>query len=556
MSLRLGQGGVPPLDPQRVEEYRAAGYWTGRTLVDEFQDAVAERSPHDVAIVQGSTRVSWGDLDQQVAAAATSLIDLGVKKGDVVSVQLPNWPEFVVLNFAVAKIGAVLNSLHASFRRAELDYIMSRARPKVYVFPRSLGDFDFLPLARALKHSIPDLDHLVVTRGGHEADTLAFDQLIAASPADVSHSAPAGDDLGFLVFTSGTEAMPKGVLYTHDILTFAVRSVLEVLKVDPDDTIFMPSPLASTTGVFNGMDMMAMLRTKLVLLERWNPDEAAHLIEAERCAFTFIAATFLHDLTYLEGISDRDLSSFRLFACGGAPIPVKLARDAESILGCRVLRAYGASEQTFVVLNRPEDKSDKAYTTDGVPLPGREVRIIDANGKQVAPGDTGEIICRGPNLAIGYFDAPDLHAAAFDDDGFYHSSDLGVMDEEGYLTIVGRKKEMIIRGGMNISPLEIEFELSQCPKVSEVAVVGYPDPRLGERACAFVVPTSLGAPTLNELLEFLLKQGMAKYKLPERLEIVTDLPRSPVGKIRKVELSKQLREEPTLGNQTDQTGAG
>jgi cyclohexanecarboxylate-CoA ligase len=537
--LRLGEGGVPALDPARAASFRAGGYWRGQTLDDVFRAAVSARAPGDVAVVQAEHRITWGELDRQVSAVAAGLAGLGVGTGDVVSVQLPNWPEFVVLNFAVARVGAVLNSLPATFRRRELEYILSRARPKVYVIPRQVGDRDFLPMAEALRESIPELEHIVVVRGD-PGRAIAFDRLVQTPPADLARLAPAGDDLGFLVFTSGTEAMPKGVLYTHDILEFSVRSVVDALGVGTGDVIFMPSPLASTTGVLNGMDMLAMLQTKLVLLERWDPEAAADLIERERCAFTFIAATFLHDLTYLDGIAERDLSSFRLFACGGSPIPVKLARDAEKVLGCRVLRAYGASEQTFVVINRPADRSERAYLTDGLALPGREIRILDSSGQPVPAGETGEITCRGPNVAVGYFDAPDLNARSFDHEGFYHSSDLGVLDADGYLTVVGRKKELIIRGGMNISPMEIETQLAEHPGVSEVAVVGYPDSRLGERACAFVVPSPGSTPALPDLAEFLLAGGMAKYKLPERLEIVPALPRTPVGKVHKASLAALL----------------
>jgi non-ribosomal peptide synthetase component E (peptide arylation enzyme) len=530
---------VPGLDPARAAKYRAEGHWRGETLDDVFRAAVAARSPGDIAVVQGDNRLTWGELAGQVSAVAAGLAELGVGTGDVVSVQLPNWPEFVVLNFAAARVGAVLNSLPATFRHQELEYILSRARPKVYVVPRQVGDVDFLARARTLQESIPELDHIVVVRGD-PGGAVGFDRLLEATPTDLSDLAPGGDNLGFLVFTSGTEARPKGVLYTHNILNFSVRSVVQALGVGPDDVIFMPSPLASTTGVLNGMDMLAMLQTKLVLLERWNPMTAADLIEQERCAFTFIAATFLHDLTYLDGIARRDMSSFRLFACGGSPIPVKLAKDAERILGCRVLRAYGASEQTFVVINRPGDRSQRAYTTEGPALPAREIRILDSAGRPLPPGQTGEIACRGPNVAVGYFGAPELNARSFDRDGFYHSGDLGVLDGDGYLTVVGRKKEMIIRGGMNISPLEIETQLAEHPGVSEAAVVGYPDGRLGERACAFVVPSPGAMPSLAELSEFLLACGMAKYKLPERLEIVDALPRTPVGKVHKPTLSARF----------------
>jgi non-ribosomal peptide synthetase component E (peptide arylation enzyme) len=206
-----------------------------------------------------------------------------------------------------------------------------------------------------------------------------------------------------------------------------------------------------------------------------------------------------------------------------------------------VLRAYGSSESTFVVLNRPDDRSERAYLTDGRPLPAREVRIAGNDGEPVPPGTPGEILVRGPNLSVGYFDAPELNAAAFDAEGFYHSGDVGAMDEDGYLTVLGRKKEIIIRGGMNISPLEVEVALSEHPMVSEASVVGYPDERLGERACAFVVPDS-ERPTLDDLTGFLRERGLASYKLPERLVVVDALPRTAVGKVRKIELVRHLSE--------------
>jgi cyclohexanecarboxylate-CoA ligase len=537
MALKLGGDGVPGHRPGTRERYRAAGWWSGRTLDDEFRAAVERAHPDETAIVHASGRMSWGELDRQVAGAATWLVEHGVGRGDVVSVQLPNWPEFVVLNFAIARAGAVLNSLMPSFRQRELRHVLGRARPRVLVVPEHWGSFGYGPMATELAAEV-GIPHVVRARAdsGPTVDTL-----VATPPADLTTRRPDGDDVGFLVFTSGTEAMPKGVIYTHDILTFAVRSTIETLGVGPDDAIFMPSPLASTTGVLNGMDMMAMLPAKLVLLERWDPAAAADLIERERCAFTFVAATFLHDLTYLPGIAERDLDAFRLFACGGAPIPTKLCHDAERNLGCRVLRAYGSSESTFVVLNRPDDRSERAYLTDGRPLPAREVRIAGDDGEPAPPGTPGEILVRGPNLSVGYFDAPELNAAAFDAEGFYHSGDVGAMDEDGYLTVLGRKKEIIIRGGMNISPLEVEVALSEHPMVSEASVVGYPDERLGERACAFVVPDS-ERPTLDDLTGFLRERGLASYKLPERLVVVDALPRTAVGKVRKIELVRHLSE--------------
>jgi acyl-CoA synthetase (AMP-forming)/AMP-acid ligase II len=326
-------------------------------------------------------------------------------------------------------------------------------------------------------------------------------------------------------------------MHTEQTAGFSARAAWAALGMTPADIVWMPSPIGHSTGLNYGVRIALTFGLPLVLQDRWNAAEAAHLIERFRCTYTVAATTFLADLAEQGRQGGADLSSLRLFSSGGAPIPAALVEEAES-LGMTVLRLYGSTEVLVATWNRPDSPRALRLATDGRPLDHVDVEVRDDAGRSVV-GEPGEIFVRGPNTSVGFFADPERTSATFDPAGWVRSGDLGVLDEHGHLTIVGRRKEIIIRGGMNIAPREIEDLIRAMPAVAVVAVVGLPDSRLGEITCACVVPRREPV-TLEAVVDHLRAQGVAAYKLPQRLVTVDALPTTSTGKVRKFELVEAI----------------
>ncbi len=318
-------------------------------------------------------------------------------------------------------------------------------------------------------------------------------------------------------------------MHTEHTTNCNVRSAYAVNELGPADVVWAPSPIGHSTGLNFGVRLALYHGLKLVLQERWDADRAVELIERERCSYTLAATTFLTDLIAAAATrSDRDVSSLTRFGCGGAPVPPEIVR-AGAAAGINVLRIYGLTEALVVTWNRAASPLAKRMHADGLALPEVDVDIRD-----------GEVLVRGPNVCVGLFDDPDRERAIFTDDGWLRTGDAGVLDDEGYLTIVGRKKEIIIRGGLNIAPREIEDLCCEMAGVRAAAVVGIPDDRLGEIMCACIV-TEGGEPvTLDAVVEFFRARDLATYKLPQMLRVVAELPMTPSGKVRKQELRRSI----------------
>ena len=344
------------------------------------------------------------------------------------------------------------------------------------------------------------------------------------------------------MFTSGTTADPKGVLHTHNTLDYENRSIIEVYGLGPDDVVFMPSPVTHITGLLYGLQLPAMLGTRVVLQDVWDPAAALRLIEAERCSFTVAATPFLHGLVHHPDLASFDVSSLRVFACGGADVPPALIRQAGEWLGGMATRVYGSTEFPTLSTSPPHAPQDKRTDTDGRVIGAAEYRIVDDADVDLPVGEVGELLARGPELFPRYLRDSD-NDGAVTPDGWFHTGDLAVADAAGYVSIRGRKKDIVLRGGENISVTEVENLLFEHPAVREVAIVAMPDPVLTERACAFIVPESGPVPTLQDLAQFLLSKQLAKQKLPERLEIVAELPKTQSGKVQKFRLRELIRDK-------------
>jgi cyclohexanecarboxylate-CoA ligase len=533
------QTGIPV---GRRDRARLAGHWQDR-LVDAYVASAAAMRPEAVAVVDGVATLTYQNLERSVRAASASLAALGVGRGEVVSWQLPNWHEAVILHHAVLRLGAVSNPIVPIYRHREVGYILRQAESQVVVVPGDFRGFDYPAMIADLRPGLPSLRHVVTVRPAGQA-ALRFGELLQGDPG-FAGTAVGADDPMLLMFTSGTTAHPKGVVHTHNTLDYECRSIIEVYGLGPDDVVFMPSPVTHITGLLYGLLMPAMLRTRVVLQDVWDATAALRLIEQQRCSFTMAATPFLHGLVHHPDLPSFDVTSMRVFACGGADVPPALIRQAGERLGTSATRVYGSTEFPTLSTSPPDAPLDKRAGTDGRAIGAAEYRIVDDAGAGLRVGQTGELLVRGPELFPGYLAAAD-NDGAFTPDGWFRTGDLAVADRDGYVSIRGRKKDIILRGGENISATEVESLLFEHPAVREAAVVAMPDPVLTERACAFVVPEAGQVPSLPELTAFLLGKQLAKQKLPERLELVAELPKTQSGKVQKFRLRELIRDKLAL----------
>jgi cyclohexanecarboxylate-CoA ligase len=463
----------------------------------------------------------------------------------VVSWQLPNWVEAAVVHLAALRVGAISNPIVSIYRHAEAKFILRQAASKVVFVPTTFRGFDYPGMLAEIRAELPDL-HAVVTVGGDEVGgDVGFSALIAQgrtrAPRAVEGSA---NDPALLLYTSGTTAAPKGAVHTHNTLDYEIRSLIDFFRLSHNDVVFMPSPVGHITGVLCGIQLPVMLGAAMVLLDVWEPGQALSLIAAHRCSFTVAATPFLHGLLHHPGLSTTDTSALRVFMCGGADVPPELIRSASAALDCTVVRAYGSTEYPTATGSNAHDSLDKRAGTDGRAMGAAQLRVVEASGSDAPAGVVGKVLVRGPELFVGYLDAT-LNDDAFSPGRWFRTGDLGRLDADGYLEITGRYKDIIIRGGENISVKEVEDHLLGHPKIAEVAVVATPDSVLGERVCAVVVPASGQTITLADLTEWLSAARFAKQKLPERLIVLDELPRTPAGKVQKFKLRELAKESLT-----------
>ena len=529
----------------RAAAYRAAGLWDTSTLADRVAEH-ARRHPTATAVVDlgGARRVSYGELDDAAERVASFIADAGVAPGEVVAVQLPNWWEAAAVMLGVLRAGAVLNPMLPIYRERELAHMAATCGTRLIFTPTTYRRFDHRALVAAVAERIGrPLQHVAIA--DPTIDPASFREWLGSLRPRADRAALSASRVSEVLFTSGTEAEPKAVMHTEETTCFCVREIWSTLRMDERDVIWMPSPVGHSTGLNFGLRLALYHGATLVLQDRWDPAVAVDLIERERCSYTSAAATFLHDIVRNARERRADVSSMRRFRSGGAPVPAALVADARE-LGITVLRTYGSTELLSVSLNRLDSPYPKLVETDGLPLPHLEVAIRDEQGQRAPVGERGEIVVRGPGTSVGFLSDPERTSATFESDGFVRSGDLGVVDADGYLTIVGRKKEIIIRGGLNVAPREVEELLVRIPGVRDAAVAGLPHERLGEIGCAFVVLAPGTTLTLEAAVAALRAMGLAPFKLPERLVVVPELPMTSTGKVRKhvlVAAALEKREE-------------
>lgn len=526
------------LDERRGQEYIARGLWANRTLMDVFDEHVARQPEKTVLVDAAGKRLSYREVAAQVEVLAANLARLGIGHGDVISAQLPNWPEFVVLHLAATRLGAVTNSLLPIYRSKDIGYILKLARTKLAVIPAEFRGFDYPATYRELWPQLPELKHIFVIGEACPADMSPFSDLMRdTGAARAPRRAFDGNDVTVLIFTSGTESSPKGVMHSHNTLMYGNQAGTQRLQLTSDDVAWAVSPIVHATGIEWTLRQAIVLGGTVVLQEIWDPDAALELIERERCTFTCAATPFATMLLDAQAKKPRDLSSFRVFLCGGAAIPATLGAEVRQQLKCNLIPCWGMSECFAATMGDVTDPDNRRWGTDGSAMPGAEVAIFNEERTGTLPaGETGEIATRGPHVCLGYFRDPERTADTFSKDGWLFSGDLGVLDAGGYLRVVGRKKDIINRGGLKVSVREVEELIARHPAVASNALVGVPDRRLGEKSCAFVVLRPGATLTLAELTAYLDGVGIAKYKLPEYLRVISELPMTPTGKVQKFKL--------------------
>jgi cyclohexanecarboxylate-CoA ligase len=516
--------------------FREAGYWLDKTIDQLLTEATA-KTPDKVAIVadradrEQAPRLTYRELEALADRAANSLQRFGVARGDIVTVQLPNWWEFVVTAFACSKIGAVMNPVMPILRERELLYILNFCQAKVFIVPKSYRGFDYAAMARDMRADLPHLKHVIVVDG--EGDT-SFERMLLSSEADKLPCGLRPDDMAVLMFTSGTTGEPKGVMHTSNSLIACCKALSGRFGLDSSDVLLVASPVGHMTGYAAIVLLSVYLGGTMILQDVWEARRGVGLMAREGVTYTAASTPFLSDICDAVNTGAAQPKGLRSFLCGGAPIPSVLIERAADELGLKVCSLWGMTEVLSGTLTEPARAADKSATTDGRSLEGMEIRIVDLEGRPVPPGQSGRLLVRGAQMFKGYYKRPEL--PTFDGDGWFDSGDLAYMDRDGYIRISGRVKDILIRGGENVPVVEIENLLYKHPAVAAVALVGIPDARLGERGCAFIVPRSGSAIDLATVQAYLSEARMAKQFWPERVEVVAELPRTASGKIQKFKL--------------------
>jgi non-ribosomal peptide synthetase component E (peptide arylation enzyme) len=518
------------LSADRIEHAQSAGWWPGHCLTDRLRVRV-DADPHAIAVQTASRTLTRLELWSRSEAVAAGLARLGVGRGSIVPSQLPTSVDAVVLHHAIARLGAVTSPISPMHREQDLAHMLALTAPPVVVAPEEYRGVRYGEMHRAVAARL-NLDIRVVSVGA------AGLREACAGPAGELPEQPSDpNEPLYVVWTSGTSSgEPKGVVHTHNTGLCGLDRYLERIGASERDAMLVVTPVAHHIGIY-AMHMLATHGIRIVLLESWSAEAALALIAEARPTFSSFTPTFLFDLLRAEGTPAADLRSLRMANCSGAPVPSALVDLAADVLPhCRILSAYGASEEGYIASVAPDDPPELSRGSVGRPLRDFEVRVVDADGRDLLRGEVGELWVRTPSSMAAYLRQEELTAAAFPQDGWRATGDRGRLRHDGTIEIVGRSKDQIIRGGLNVPVAQVEDALLRHPAITAAALVGMPDPRMGEKGCAFVVAAGGRPLQLAEVTAFLQEQGIAPPYLPERLECVAELPLTPARKVQKYRL--------------------
>lgn len=535
--------GFVPYPAEAADNYRRLGYWKGLTLGDHLDQWVA-RYGERIALVAGEERVSYRVLGARVACLASHLAALGIGPRDRVVMQLNNVPEFLYLSIALFKLGALPVMALPAHRETEIRYLLEFSGAVAYAAPVEFRGFNYVDMMRRIAPGTPTLKHLLISGNDVPAGTQSIGRMLAGTDANgaaiAARCRPSPSDVAFFLLSGGTTGLPKLIPRTHDDYFYNFDASADVSAVDSDTVYLAALPISHNFPLGSPGIMGTLSRGgRVVLALSPNPETAFPVIERERVTIT--AQVPAVTIQWLDSPlrTKHDLSSLRVLQVGGSRLPAEVAQRVKPMLGATVQQVYGMAEG-LINYTRLDDPEEVLFNTQGRPAsPADEIRIVDWNGNPAAAGAAGELLTRGPYTIRGYYNAPEHNARAFTADGFYRTGDLVRITAEGNLSVEGRVKDLINRGGEKISAEEVENLVLGHPTVQNVAVVAMPDRVMGEKVCAYVIPRAGAAPTLEELRQFMNRAGISKFKLPERLELVEQFPLTTVGKISK----KDLRED-------------
>ncbi|KRB82356.1 hypothetical protein ASE00_09805 [Sphingomonas sp. Root710] len=533
------------LTPEVIETYTEAGYWTDTTLADIFRRN-AHETPDKTAFIDARLQVTWGELWRISGEVASGLSRLGVGRGDVVAVQLPNRVEFVYILGAVVRLGAVICQFPPDYRAREIEFILQFSDAHTVIVPDQFRNFDHVAMIDGMRERLPHLVNTIAVVTGEAVAAVDASPWVTLDQVrhDIDPADPAPDrpndanDVMRIAFTSGTTGEPKAVIHTGNTTLFGHERENNGQVFDSDSTVLVLLPVGMNAG-FSLVIQAAIAGARAVLMERFNPTATLELVEKYRVTSFIAAPAALIAILADESLDLRDLSSLRLVYTGGSSTPMKVLREANERLGCPVVDLYGMLETGVTSCTAPDEPYEQWVGTVGRPYPWMQVRILDDEDKDVPVGVEGEIVKTGPSIMVGYYRNPEKNKESWTADGWFRSGDRGYIDEAGRLTISGRSKDMIIHGGRNIWPRELEEVLSRHPAVANVAVVGVNDDRSGENVCACIIPRPGFTLTLEEVIAF-MSADVAKYKLPQYLELFDTFPLGSTGKVLKRELADEV----------------
>lgn len=532
-------------DQELVTKYTKMGFWDQLT-VSHYWDRNAREFPEREAFVDPYKRLTWKQSVQQVNRLALSLLELGIKKDEVIFCQLPNWFEALLCRAACEKAGILALAAPMTMRHSEVENIIKRVNAVAAVVTGDFYGFDYYQMLVELQPSLPSLKHIIIAGEKVPEGTIALKEMVSRPveekyPEDcLEKTRLSGYEICGINVTTGTTGFPKLIEVPENPWKLSGQIAVQKFWITPQDNMGEIIPIVGGPGFIFGWYAAALAGAKVVMLERFDPTAALELIEKERITIVVAVPTQMTLMVRHPDLHKYDVSSVRAFCWAGSVLPYDVAKECEEKFQARITGCYGALDMSCITISSVDDPSEVRWTSVGKAFLGTEIKLVDDEGKEVPQGEVGEVTIRGPHCGSGYYLDPEMTRQTWDADGWGKLGDLGRFDADYNLTIVGRKKDIIIRGGQNIYPGEIESILVTHPKITNVAIVPIPDPVMGEKACACVILKPEEKFTFEEMITFLEERKMARYKLPEYLEVVDSFPLLADQKVDKRKLSSSI----------------
>lgn len=538
--------GIPPSLKEDADKYNKFRCWPGVTMGD-LLDKAADVYPDKEALVDKTSRYTYAQVREMANRLAVSLMELGIRKQDRVLLQLPNWHEFVWSYFALQKIGAIVTLLLARHGQAEIHHICRLTGATAWIVPERYRDIDYLPIIDNVSKANPDLKFVILARGKDNKRSLSLEKLIEKGslsesnlqklaerrpdPMEIEHMGPTG----------GTTGLPKVVPRTHNIHICRTEYTARAWELSSNDTCLIVAPVAHDLTFSNAFCATIFMFGRLVMLDSTDPEDVLRAIQKERVTAIAWVPALASRLVNYEKLKDYDVRSLQKMLCGGQAVTPELIKDVNEKLGCKFINCYGGTEGQQV-MTRLDYHQAAVHTNVGRPTcPCSTYKVIDTNEKERPPNMQGELVVKGPDVFTGYYNSPEENRKAFTSDGFFKTGDMARIDDSGIITVTGRFKDIVMRGGENISPVEIEGLIITHPAVDQVSVIGMPDRLLGEKICAYIQLKPGAKSSFDDMISFLNVKGASVLQLPERIEFIDSLRLTKAGKSDKKHLRDDIR---------------